>query len=342
MTMLKQVCSSMSRYSAIYDKYADELLRAVLMKMVLQPLSSLLPRKYTLGVAWWCGSIFLRMPESGRPVQREMKRCFGIHGQEMRKTVREYLAQPFYSFVVFQRILNDREDINDWIVEEQNNQDVVKLRESGRSFIAVTGHFRGESRFALHLPNICPGNLAEVVVPVAARSIRPESIRNRIHFGQILRVIQQVCPNITLFYAGDTSVLGLIDHLRRANSQVIISADAFAEKADPSVYTRPFAGNRARSFSVGTAILSRVAQCPIVPCATYVRANKKIVLEWGAMILPPQRKDHDADIRITDQILNYLESAIGRRPTQYLLAIGEDRRWNSVRKTWEDSVEERQ
>jgi lauroyl/myristoyl acyltransferase len=94
---------------------------------------------------------------------------------------------------------------------------------------------------------------------------------------------------------------------------------------------------RARPFSVGTAALSRLAQCPIVACAGYIEKNGTVVLHWGPVIAPPQRKDEGADVRVTDTILDFLEDAVGRRPTQYVLYIGEERQWNPVLQSWGDT-----
>jgi lauroyl/myristoyl acyltransferase len=93
---------------------------------------------------------------------------------------------------------------------------------------------------------------------------------------------------------------------------------------------------RARTFSIGSAVFSRMAQCPIVACATYVEKEGTVVLEWGPVIPPPQREDEAADLRTINALLDFLEKAIGQRPTQYFLYIGEERQWNAVLQTWED------
>jgi len=128
----------------------------------------------------------------------------------------------------------------------------------------------------------------------------------------------------------------LLNHLRKAGNQVIVAVDAFwnGEKADS--HTRSFAGMRARTFGTGSAALGRLAQCPVVACAAYVRNDGTVVLEWGPVIPPPPRKEQAADIRNTDKLLDFMEVAIGRRPSQYVLYIGEERRWNAALQQWED------
>jgi hypothetical protein len=60
------------------------------------------------------------------------------------------------------------------------------------------------------------------------------------------------------------------------------------------------------------------------------------VLEWSTPIPAPERNDDGADARITNEVLDTLERAIGLRPGQYVLAIGEQRRWNETTKCWVD------
>ena len=68
------------------------------------------------------------------------------------------------------------------------------------------------------------------------------------------------------------------------------------------------------------------------------------MLEWRGPITPTARRpnpgtrgtDHTvADIRVMDRILDELERMIGRRPAQYVLPIGRERRWNADTEQWE-------
>jgi lauroyl/myristoyl acyltransferase len=313
----------------------DDLLRCFLMVFVLKPAAAVLPRDSALAIARWCGSAMLCVPTSGRNALATMQKAFEMEVADAKRSAREYLALPFYTFVVFHRILHGREHANDWMVEERNDQDVVRLRQSGRSFIVATGHFRRESTTTLHTPRVCPGNLRSLAAPLAAPSLHPHNIRERVQFGQILKAIQQSRLDQNFVYAG-CAVRKLLKHLAQPGSQLIVAADAFWKTTGSSTHTRPFAGMRARRFSVGSATLSRLAQCPIVTCASYVETDGTVILEWGRVIAPPQRDDEGADIRITNEILDLLEIAVGRQPTQYVLYIGEERCWNSGNQSWED------
>ncbi len=102
-----------------------------------------------------------------------MRKSFCMEDAEAQTLAREYLAQPFCSFVVFDRILHGRESLDAWKIEEKNNQAVAQLRESGRPFIMAAGHFRRESYVAIVMPRCCPGSIATVSLPVPALSLHP-------------------------------------------------------------------------------------------------------------------------------------------------------------------------
>jgi lauroyl/myristoyl acyltransferase len=280
----------------------------------------------------------LYVPTSGRDVVTTMRKAFGKAKADARRCAREYLAEPFYTFVVFHRILHGREKPNDWRIVEKNNADVSRLRRSGRSFIVATGHFRRESFLAQTLTPLCPGGIAIVPVPLPGPSLRPHDILERLRFGQYLKVFRYCRPDAVSLDLGG-SVRRVLKHLGEPGSQLIMSADAFWRASGGSAYTRPFAGMKARPFSTGTAALSRLSQCPILPCAGYVESNGTVVLEWGALIEPPARDNAASDKETTDKVLEFLEQAIGRRPTQYVLYIGEERQWNPNFDTWDDPDE---
>jgi lauroyl/myristoyl acyltransferase len=145
-----------------------------------------------------------------------------------------------------------------------------------------------------------------------------------------------VRPDMKFAFLGDPFIFDVVERLERPGCQVIVATDAYWKTTARSAHTRPFAGMRVQTFSIGSAVFSRMAQCPIVACAPHIGKDGTIVLEWGPVIPPPQREDETADRRTTNAILDFLENAIGQRPTQYILYIGEDRRWNPVLQVWEE------
>jgi hypothetical protein len=39
-----------------------------------------------------------------------------------------------------------------------------------------------------------------------------------------------------------------------------------------------------------------------------------------------------------NRLIDTLETAIGERPTQYMLDVGQERQWSSAHQRWEDAV----
>jgi lauroyl/myristoyl acyltransferase len=338
---IRRLRNLVRRTSASCWQDVDDLLRALLMGFVLRPAADLLPRKSALAVAGWCASVMLHVPSTGRPALMTMKKAFRMEGVQRTRNAREYLAQPFYTFVITHRLLRGLESIEGWKIEESNNRDVIQLRDSGQSFIVATGHFVRHAVFALYFPNTTPWPLLASVGPLPAFSLAPSVIRIRLQFGQYLRGLQHCRSDIELVFAGaEGAGRKLLGRMKGDGANAIITADAFWNDHNGRGLTRPFAGHTSHTFATGAATLGRLAQCPVLTCAPYLKNDGTIVLEWGPTIQPPPRTDKEADIRNTNLIVEFLEGAIGRRPSQYTLFIGEERRWNAALQQWEDPKKE--
>jgi lauroyl/myristoyl acyltransferase len=103
----------------------------------------------------------------------------------------------------------------------------------------------------------------------------------------------------------------------------LVLCDAYWEK--PNAYRRPFAGMLIRGFARGAARLARLAQCPIVPFVAVLGRNRYSVrIEWGEPIEPVAQDVRGGDEAVLDVLLDWLERAVGRYPTQYLHPMGGD------------------
>ncbi|HEY1799799.1 MAG TPA: hypothetical protein VGG46_02600, partial [Terriglobales bacterium] len=316
----------------------DELLRIAFMAILLRAAAALLSRKSAMTIAGWCGSLMLHSPLSGRPILRTMSNAFQMEPVEARRNAREYLAQPFYACVVANRVLQGRENASNWKVEEESGEEVVQFRKLGRPFIVATGHFARHIAFALYLSRTLPGPLFVVVGPMPPFSLSLSTLRLRIQYGQYLRVIKKCRNDIELVFAGSSrAARDLIAGLRRNGASAIIHCDAFWNDHGHSV-TRSFAGKHSHTFATGAATLGQLGQFPVVPCVPYLRCDGTIVLRWGLAIHPPHRADRVTELTNTDAILDFLETAIAQRPSQYVLQIGEERRWNPELQSWEEQA----
>jgi len=325
------------RVVAVLGRVTNDLLRSVLLVLVLRPAADFLSRRRAFAVARWCGAVLTHVPCSGKTALATMRRCFNMNDADAARNAGEYLAQPFYTYTVFQRLLRHREHPDSWTIEEKNNQSVAQLRQADRSFIVATGHFRRESHLVLYLNRVCLGKSAAVHLPLSPPRLNAHAILDRLQYGQLLRTARMLRPDHMFLWVGD-AVRKVLRNLAQPGCQVVIAADSFWNATGTSSYARPFAGMKVRPFSTGAAALARLSQRPIVPCASYVDENGAIVLDWGPVIEPPSREDASADLRTTDTILDFLEKAIGLRPTQYVLHIGDERQWNSEAETWEAEV----
>jgi lauroyl/myristoyl acyltransferase len=270
-----------------------------------------------------------------------MKKAFLMEGAQGTRSAREYLAQPFYSVVISRRLLRGLESTDGWKIEESNNRDVIQLRDSRQSFIVATGHFVRHALCALYFPNTTPRPLLASVGPLPAFSLAPSVIRLRLQFGQHLRDIQHCRSDIELVAAGaEGAGRTFLKRMKVDGANAIIGADAFWNHQDGRGLTRSFVGHTSHTFATGAATLGRLAQCPVLTCAPYLKSDGTIVLEWGPTIQPPPCTDKEADMRNTNLIVEFLEGAIGRRPLQYTLYIGEERRWNAALQQWEDRKKE--
>jgi lauroyl/myristoyl acyltransferase len=331
------VRAAVRRARAACLRLTEELLRSLMMVVVLQPLVSLRLVKPAQTAARSCGAFLFRIPSIGTPLLRAMQRAFSMNETDGKRAAQEYLAQPFCSFVSFAQISSGRANANNWKIEELNGTPVHGLRETGRSFILATGHFRRESTLVLFTRRICPGKVATVSNRAPRFSLRPDIIRRRIQFGQWLDMHQRTRPDNTFVYVGDgKATAAALSHLQTPGNQLFISIDAFWKQGSRTALTRPFAAMRARTFSTGSTKLSRLAQCPIVVCATYLRDDGTVVVDWGPVLEPPAPDDEKADVKNAAILLDFLEDAIGRRPCQYTLYFGEERRWSAKEGKWQD------
>jgi lauroyl/myristoyl acyltransferase len=141
--------------------------------------------------------------------------------------------------------------------------------------------------------------------------------------------------DVELVEVGLPGVAGrLLEHLKQPGNLVIIAVDAPWPADRPGSFERPFAGHENQSFATGASRLARLAQCPIVTCVSYLEDDGRIVLEWDEPVPPPPAADRSADVRVTSGLLDTIERAVGRRPTQYVLKIGDDRQWDPTTEQW--------
>jgi lauroyl/myristoyl acyltransferase len=325
----------MSRISLILE----EIIRIVSMQIILVPASYVLPRKIALGIAKLLALFLLVLPQPGHYTYYQVRSVFGKGRVSSLLLSWDRLALAFRDFVVINRLANKRESPFTWRIVEQNTDGINQLRRTGETYIVVIAHFSQVARMSLVSPKVTynfPFGIG--LAPREGRNLF--DLRIRIVWGALLRAGRCWDRDAEMGLVGDDlhAATILYKRLRESGNVVFIALDAPWNRARIGTYERPFAGHRNRGFSTGAVQLARLAGCAIIACVPYIEDDGSIVLEWG----DPMRidsNDSSGEVKAMNRLLDTLEIGIGKRPTQYQLDIGADRRWNSENVRWEDSEE---
>lgn len=308
-----------------------EALRALLFA-VLGIAARRLPRSWALGLAevvkW-----LLAVSPLGMRARQIVRATFPTQKDEASAIAAKWIGRPFRDHVIAARIASKREDINGWTIEMRGAP--AFLDDPNQSFIIATGHFSRGAMTALYLPRVIQRNLATVVAPMTqSRDMR--GLRVRLQMREIRRGIEVAREgNVDIAdVAGKSFLVRLLNYLRDPGGAVIIATDAPWGPHHVGGYTRPFAGFESQTFALGTARLARLSQRPIVACVPFLNGDQRVTMDWSPVIPAPARDDSDADIRITNEILDWIERRVGERPDQYVLAFGQGRYWSPVTQCW--------
>ena len=306
--------------------------QALAMIAVLKPAADYFSASTARAIAGFIGVLRDVSPFGTRDLRAQLKWTFQLSDECAKQTARKALATRYCDFVALRRIVRGRDDPGKWRVVEVNGEGVRALRESGASYIVAAGHFSREAQTALFMPVVTPGRMLVVVGGRPPQGFGPRALRARTELGQMLHSYRQVHKgNLEFFFVGQG--LGLLEHLRRPGGVVLVNVDPEWQQKRWR-HDRPFAGHRSYPVSTGTAALARLARCPIATCIPFVADDGCVVLEWGNIIWPPAPADEEADIRVTNELLDRIERAVGLRPAQYVLPIGGDRQWNPTTCRW--------
>lgn len=319
-------------------QWFDDATRMVAMVGILRPAADFLPLSWALALARGFAFAGVALSGRGRRAMLLMRHAFGdgTNDREIRRLAVQWTGRPGRDSVLLRGILRGRIDPSCWRVEERNADLVEPLRRSGTPFIIATGHFAREASIPLSLPSITPAKMAVVANPPIVKTWHPGTRWLGYHYGQMLNFMQWARPDWEFCFPGTPGLLRtLIQHLRAPGNAIIILADApwSAKRSDSHV--RPFAGRQVRAFATGTAHLSRLSQCPIVVCLPYLAEDSHVVIEWTRIIPPAPPHDAASDARVIDLVLNDLEVAIGKRPSQYVLDFLNERRWDANSERWQ-------
>jgi lauroyl/myristoyl acyltransferase len=294
-------------------------------------LAAHLPRAWAMAVADAIGFLF-SLTTMGRRTRASMAIAFPeCHAA---KLAREWVTRPFRDYVAMVRLVAGRNRAEDIRVDSRGAPAI--LNQPGSSFIIAIGHFSREANIGLYKAGIVPKQIAATIAPLDRTTWRPRALRLRIQITAIMEGIKRARNgNVDVIpFDGPGALTRLVRHLKRPDSVVTISTDAVSSSGRERGHVRDFAGHRSISFALGTARLSRLSQRAIVVCVPFLDEEGGMVLDWSGPIAAPARDDEGADARITSDILDVLERAIGQRPGQFVLPVGHERRWDQAAQRW--------
>ena len=310
---------------------AQEVFRAALL-MAVGFAARRFPRRIAYNFAGFVRGVLAFSPLGVR-ARQIMRATFPADPGAIAALAAEWLGRPFRDHVNAVRITSGQEDMNSWNLEMRGAPEMLK--DPSQSFIIATGHFSRQAMGVLYIPTLVPKRLATVVAPMTTAKT-PHGFRVRLQMRELRKGIEmaRVGDVDIADVAGKGFLVRLLRHLREPGGAVIIATDAAWHGEQDGGYSRPFAGFNKQTFHLGTARLARLSQRPIVTCVPFLDGDRRVVVEWSPVIQPPAREDADADVRITNEILDWIERRIGERPGQYVEGFGHDRRWSPTAKCW--------
>jgi len=317
----------------------EQGIRIVGMQLVLRPAAYVLPRYLGIWLAGTIALLLLLLPFPGLAKYREMRKAFGHGGIQSCYLTWRWLARPFVDFVSAERCIAGRETPGDLGIMEYNAESINALRGSGESYIIALGHFAREAVGALYLPSITPGHIVIVSVPLPGHSGRLGDIRTRLQLGTLLKAGYAVhLGNGTFVFTKSKQPASgkIYAELQKPGNTAFINIDAPVEGRGPGFVWRAFAGHKKRAFSMGAVKLARLSGCAIIGCVCFKKGDGTTVIEWGDAIRCSEGEAKAEEMSAMNKLVDGIELAIGRRPDQYVLDIGDERRWDAQREEWQD------
>jgi lauroyl/myristoyl acyltransferase len=307
---------------------------AFVMLFLLRPAAAALPCARAMAVARFLGHVHARTPGYGLARVKQMGESFGVEDRVAAKLAARRSSRLLCDSVAVRRALRGAADMDRRRIVEVKSDSIDRVLQSGESFILATGHFSREAFLALSHFDVLPHAILSVSLPPTAIGLHPRTWWLSYHYGQILECSRALRPEIEFVYPDRSSAYRhLVEALRARNRVVLIHADA-PVTAGGATYSRPFAGQSLRRFSLAPARLSRSTRRPIVVCLPRLKDDQTIVLNWTRAIEPGDVDDAGTDQRIMDQILDDIERAVGLYPDQYLVDVLGTRRWDASAERW--------
>lgn len=314
---------------------------AVLFHFIVRPLAGVLPRealKKVFGALAWLVS---HSTFRARDMASSYRVAYGLDAAAARMLARRKTYWLIWEYALHVRGMTHPDEYLSCACEQVNREAVEKVLATGSSFIVAMGHFvRDDSWVWSMARSTLPVDVTQMIGPIPPRELtRPRLMNNRIHLNAIKDVLGVLHGGrIEIALVGELgSAARMIRKLKSSRRALFLMIDAPWNAArHRDALTRGFAGTASAPFGVGAARMARAVGCPILLCIPEYVDDTHCRLVWHDPLWVAAEGGHQADVAATNTLLDAIEQGIGRQPDRYLMAIGEERRWNGASGRWED------
>jgi lauroyl/myristoyl acyltransferase len=313
-----------------------DLLRGLMLVLIFRPAAFVCPDPVIWGLAYACATIVV-LQASGRRMAQDYRTAFGMPRRAaLRMAIRAH-ASRFHEFAFQQKIILGWLDPFKPPVKIEASDEAQAILDGPGSFMVALAHFeRTHAAAAVFHPTVFANRpVYAVAFKLPSLVFLPHVWRMSLQLRQLLRATRRARPQgLEFVYLGGATAR-LIDTLRTGRAMATVNIDAHWPRGRSSSLTRPFAGATQRTFSTGSAKLARLAGTPLllaIPVMSDDRSAVRMRL-FGPFHSNAVSADQQ-DVEITQQMLDAIEREVGKRPCEYVLDIGGDRRWDPDTGSW--------
>lgn len=325
--------SALSRFQERLGRYS-EVTRASLPAIIFDPAAIVFPESFLWGLAWVCAILVVLIDCMGRKVRDDFDATHGMTPARALIWGVKREARRFHEFASQCMVRLGRIRPTDFDVHLNASPVVRSLIESRQSIVIATAHFgREPSFFTIADPLFADRDVHTVSAIPPDRVVNAQTKRIRAQLllaGEALRTWSD--GRIHVHYHGG-AFMALLKALRSPGAIAWLNVDTHW-KGGRSSFSRSFAGMSHWTFSTGAARLARLAACPVVLALPRMNGRRGVELQIVGPYQSSAPAGEEWDKDITNQMLDDIEREIGRRPLDYALDLGRDRRWSPEHDAW--------
>lgn len=311
--------------------------------LVLLPCARKLPRRAAHFVAAALGLADV-VTGVGRLARRELSASHGVSGPSLWMAAWRKCSLPYIDLVYLTRSMNGNADdprrSGSHVVLSQAIKDHVS---AGRALVVVVGHFPFSTSLAAaaHVrklrATLGPIDAAPAIAIAATRPyarMTAGARRERLRSQTVQACAKSVFgESAELVWENGSRNAEMGFRLFRAARQpgflCLITLDAPWDSARS--IREPFAGWTSFPISTNVARLATAASAGVTLALPRRRGRDEYTVALGEVYLPEEFASAE---EMTDFLARQLERHIGYNPTEYLLSVGTDRRWDALAGGW--------